>query len=61
MFYICVGAEILRIGRISSNTQNFIDAAKILIDRAKKQGGKDFRISRIFIQEGYSLIQSKKK
>ena len=47
MFYNCVGAEILRIGRVSSSTPNFIDAAKSLIDRAKKQGGKDFKLENV--------------
>ncbi len=47
MFYNCVGAEILRIGRISSSTPNFVSAAKSLIDRAKKQGGKISGLERV--------------
>ena len=30
MFYACVGAEILRIGRVSNSVDNFIAASKIL-------------------------------
>ena len=38
MFYSCISAEILRIGRISSNFPNFLASAKSVIDRAYKQG-----------------------
>ena len=38
MFYSSISAEILRIGRISSNFPNFLASAKSVIDRACKQG-----------------------
>ena len=38
MFYGSIGAEILRIGRVSSSLDNFISSSKVLISRSIKQG-----------------------
>lgn len=46
MFYSCIGAEILRIARVSSSVQNFLMAGKGLIQRALRQGGKTQRIEK---------------
>lgn len=40
MFYASVGAEVLRIGRVSSSLQNFKQATKPVIERVKKQGAR---------------------
>ena len=47
MFYNCVGAEILRIGRICSNDLNFVSAGKLVIDRVIKQGARVDRLGKI--------------
>jgi len=47
MFYSSIGAEILRIGRVSSLTENFLISGKALINRVIKQGAKMHRIDRI--------------
>ena len=38
MFYSSIGAEILRIGRLSSSFENFLLSASMLLDRARRQG-----------------------
>ena len=38
MFYACIGAEILRIGRVSSSLDSFFSSCKTLIERVKRQG-----------------------
>ena len=40
MFYGSIGAEILRVSRVSSSTENFKSSCKVLISRTAKQGGK---------------------
>ena len=40
MFYASIGAEVLRIGRVSSCPENFYTSCKAILCRAKKQGGK---------------------
>ena len=47
IFYNCVGAEILRIGRVSSTLENFEIAAKELLIRALNQGGKRVKLERV--------------
>ena len=47
MFYASIGAEILRIGRVSSSSENFLFATKNLINRVKKQGANTFRLNKI--------------
>ena len=47
MFYNCIGAEILRIGRVCSSVVNFGNACKILLDRAIKQGAKKVRLDKV--------------
>ena len=46
MFYSSVGAEILRICRVSSTTFDFNASAKTLISRVCKQGAKNDRLVR---------------
>ena len=46
MFYASIGAEILRIGRVSSNEDSFFASAKAIISRAMKQGAKTNRLSK---------------
>ena len=47
MFYSCIGAEILRIGRVCSSNENFIHSCKALISRVKRQGATDYKFSKI--------------
>ena len=47
MIYNCIGGEILRIGRVSSNLENFITDSKVLLDRALNQGAKKFKLERM--------------
>ena len=47
MFYSSIGAEILRIGRVSSSTCNFLSSCKTLIERVKKQGAKQYKLEKI--------------
>ena len=47
MFYSSIGAEILRIGRVSSSTGNFLSSCKTLIERVKKQGAKQYKLEKI--------------
>ena len=47
IFYNYFGAEILRIGRVSSNLENFKTAGKELVKRALKQGGKSAKLERV--------------
>ena len=47
MFYNCIGAEILGIGRVCSSVGNFVSASKIMIERAIKQGAKMVRLEKI--------------
>ena len=42
-----MGAEILRIGRVSSTLENFTIAGKELLKRALNQGGKKAKLERI--------------
>ena len=46
MFYFSISAETLRIGRISSNTENFLSSCKLVIKRAFKQGAKSNQFSK---------------
>ena len=46
MFYSSIGAEVLRIRRISSNEQNFLLSSKSVIERAVKQGAKSQQLLR---------------
>ena len=46
MFYSSIGAEILRIGRVSSSFENFLLSASILLDRARKQGANVDKLSK---------------
>ena len=46
MFYSSISAEILRIGRISSNLENFLISAKPVIVRAYKQGATAIKLTR---------------
>ena len=46
MFYSSIGAEILRIGKVSSSFENFLLSASILLDRARKQGADVDRLSK---------------
>ena len=46
MFYSSIGAEVLRIGRVSSSFENFLLSASILLDRAHKQGADVDRLSK---------------
>ena len=45
-FYSSIGAEILRIGRVSSSFENFLLSASILLDRARKQGANVDKLSK---------------
>ena len=47
VFYNCIGAEILRIGRVSSTFENFKTDGKELLDRALKQGAKKVKLERL--------------
>ena len=47
MFYSAIGAEILRISRVSSSIENFHAATKSLITRALKQGATKERLEKI--------------
>ena len=47
MFYSCIGAEILRIGRVCSSNENFIHSCKALISRVKRQGATEYKLSKI--------------
>ena len=47
MFYFSFGAEILRIARVSSSTENFITAARTLVNRITRQGGTINRMKRV--------------
>ena len=47
MFYASIGAEILRIGRVSSSSENFLFASKNVINRMKKQGANTFRLNKV--------------
>ena len=47
IFYNCVGAEILRIGRVSSTLEYFKSDGKELLDRAVRQGGKKIKLERL--------------
>ena len=46
VFYSSISAEILRIGRISSNLENFLISAKPVIVRAYKQGATAIKLTR---------------
>ena len=46
MFYTSISAEILRIGRISSSTVNFLSSCKHVIERAYNQGAKSNQLSK---------------
>ena len=47
VFYNSVGAEILRIGRVSSTLENFVTAGKELLKRALNQGGREAKLERV--------------
>ena len=46
MFYGSIGAEILRVGRVSSSTENFISSSKILVSRSAKQGANKEKLKK---------------
>ena len=46
MFYSCIGAEVIRIGRVSTSFDHFLLSAKSLLDRAIKQGAKTWRLDK---------------
>ena len=47
MFYSSIGAEILRIGRVSSSADNFLSSCNTLIARVKRQGAKQHKLEKI--------------
>ena len=47
MFYFSFGADILRIARVSSSTENFVTAARALVIRITRQGGIVDRMKRV--------------
>ena len=47
MFYASIGAEVLRIGRVSTSTENFMSPCKKLIKRVIKQGADRFKVVKI--------------
>ena len=60
VFYNCVGAEILRIGRVSSTSENFKTDGKELLDRALKQGAKKVKLERL-LKRNYGRHQALRK
>ena len=56
MFYSCIGAEILRIGRVCSSTDSFILSCRTLIKRMKKQGAENFKLRKV-IKKTYGRQQ----
>ena len=46
MFYASIGAEILRIGRVSTSQESFFTSSGAIISRAFKQGAKINRLSK---------------
>ena len=47
MFYSNLGAEFIRIARVSSSLENFCSAGKELVDRAFRQGAKISRLEKL--------------
>ena len=47
MFYSSIGAEIIRIGRVSSSLENFLVAGRALIQRAFRQGAKQYKVEKV--------------
>ena len=47
ILYNSIGAEILRIGRVSSNFENFITDSQKVLQRAIKQGAKKIKLERM--------------
>ena len=47
MFYACIGAEILRVGRVSSSSENFFSSCNTLVARVEIQGSNLFRLTKI--------------
>lgn len=47
MFYGCIGAEILRIARTTTNKNNFIEHVNILLRRMKSQGSSPIFVQRM--------------
>ena len=50
MFYSCIGAEILRIGRTSSVITNFINPSKSFLCRMFKQGAEFDKVRRTLLK-----------
>ena len=47
MFFSSIGAELLRICRATTDFDNFIPSAKLVMDRMKKQGADSQGITKI--------------
>ena len=47
MFYACIGAEILRVGRVSSSSENFFSSCNTLVARVQKQGSNLLKLTKI--------------
>ena len=60
IFYSTIGAEILRIGRISSSSELFVSSAKPLVQRMLRQGANFKMISRT-LKRIYGRHQELKK
>ena len=56
MFYSSIGAEILRIGRVCSSTDNFLLSCRTLIKRVKRQGAENFKLCKV-IKKTYGRQQ----
>ena len=50
IFYSCIAAEILRIGRTTSHLADFLNSSKSLLQRMLKQGAKGDRISKVLLK-----------
>ena len=50
IFYSCIGAEILRIGHVTSNLNDFLNSSNNLLVRMFKQGAKIDRISKVLLK-----------
>ena len=60
MFYNSIGAEILRIGRVSSCMEHFLTSAKTVLHRAVKQGAKIIKLSKT-LKKTYGRQEALKK
>ena len=50
MFYNTIGAEILRICRVTTNYKDFVSTSKPLLKRMRKQGANDIHIKQVLIK-----------